>query len=147
MVYFTQVNNNNCFAFAKDGSGVLHELKFGAAFMGFVQLSPEYKRPFSQPALITPNTKWAVTPSEIFYFTSGSTVYRYNPLNQEIKPLVTDFGGKAVSMIKVIDNGITLLAGVEGSLYYLDINTGKFGDVIKKINGIPGAPVDVAIRK
>jgi hypothetical protein len=147
MVYFAQVNNNNCFAFAKDGSGVLQELKFGAAFMGFVKLSPEYKRPFSQPALITPDTKWAVSPAEIFFFSSGSTIYRYNPLNQEIKPLVTDFGGKAVSMVKVIDNGNTLLTGTEGSLYYLDISTGKFGDIIKKTDGIPGAPIDVAFRK
>ena len=147
MVYFTQVNNSNCFAFAKDGNGVLQELKFGAAFMGFIKLSPEYKRPFSQPALITPDTKWAVTPAEVFFFTSGSTIYRYNPLNQEIKPLTADFGGKAVSMIKVIDNGNVLLAGTEGSLYHLDISTGKFGDVIKKIDGIPGAPVDATIRK
>lgn len=147
MVYFTQVNNNNCFAFARDAAGTLHELKFGAAFMGFIKLSPEYKRPFSQPALITPDTKWAATPAEIFFFTSGATIYRYNPLNQEIKPLVTDFGGKAVSMIKVVENGNVLLAGVEGALYHLDISTGKLGEVLKKIEGIPGAPVDATIRK
>jgi outer membrane protein assembly factor BamB len=147
LVYFTQVNNSNCFAMGKDANGVLQELKFGAAFMGFVNLSPEYKRPFSQPSLITATTKWAATPSEIFYFTSGATVYRYNPLNQEIKPLVTDFGGKNVSMIKVIENGTVLLAGTEGTLYHLDISTGKLGEVLKKIDGIPGAPVDATIRK
>lgn len=147
LIYFTQVNNSNCFAMGKDANGVLQELKFGAAFMGFVNLSPEYKRPFSQPSLITATSKWAATPSEIFFFTSGATVYRYNPLNQEIKPLVTDFGGKNVSMIKVIENGNILLAGVEGSLYHLDISTGKLGEVLKKIDGIPGAPVDATIRK
>lgn len=147
LIYFTQVNNSNCFAMGKDANGVLQELKFGAAFMGFVNLSPEYKRPFSQPSLITPTTKWAATPSEIFYFTSGATVYRYNPLNQEIKPLVTNFDGKNVSMIKVIENGNVLLAGTEGTLYHLDISTGKLGEVLKKIDGIPGAPVDATIRK
>ncbi len=31
---------------------------------------------------------------EVFYFTSGDKIYRYNPTNQDIRPLVTDFGGK-----------------------------------------------------
>jgi hypothetical protein len=143
---FVQVNNNNCFAIGKAADGTIYEIKFGAAFMGFVQLNPIYKRPFVKPSLISADTKWAVTPGEVFYFNSGSTIYRYNPLNEEVKPLTTDFGGKAVTMVKLSPDGNTLTAGVEGSLYYLDISTGKFGDVIKKIDGIPGAPIDVAQR-
>jgi hypothetical protein len=146
LLHFQQINDNNCFAFGKAADGTLYEVKFGADFMGYVQLSPLYKRTFAQPALITATTQWAGTPSEIFYFTSGDKVYRYNPLNQEIKPLVTNFEGKAVSMIKVTDNGNTLIAGVDGAVYFLDISTGKFGDVLKKYNGIPGAPVDVVVR-
>jgi hypothetical protein len=143
---FVQVNNNNCFAVGKGPDGGIYELKFGVAFMGFIKISPLYKRPFIKPELISANTKWAVTPAEIFYFNAGSTIYRYNPLNEEVKPLITDFGGKTVTMVKLLPDGNTLVAGVEGSLYYLDISTGKFGDIIKKIDGIPGAPIDVTQR-
>jgi hypothetical protein len=146
LLHFQQIGGINCFAFGKAADGTIYELKFGAAFMGFIQLSPQYKRAFAQPELITPLTKWAGAPGEIFYFNSGDKVYRYNPLNQEIRPLVTDFGGKTVSMVKMIDNGNTLVAGVEGSLYFLDVSTGKFGDILKKYDGIPGAPVDIAIK-
>ncbi|WP_276481792.1 PKD-like family lipoprotein [Paraflavitalea pollutisoli] len=146
LLYFTQVNNGNCFALGKDASGTLKEIKFGAAFMGFIQLRAEYIRTFAQPALIKPDTKWAFAPAEIFYFTSGDKIYRYNPLNQDIRALVTDFGGKAVTMLKFIDGGNTLLAGTAGSLYQLDVSTGKFGEIIKKQDGIPGNTIDAVIR-
>ncbi|WP_207515362.1 PKD-like family lipoprotein [Longitalea luteola] len=146
LLHFQQIGGNNCFAFGKAADGTLYELKFGADFMGFIQLSPQYKRAFAQPGLITPLTRWAGAPGEIFYFNSGDKIYRYNPLNQEIRPLITDFGGKTVSMVKMIDNGNTLVAGIEGSLYFLDVSTGKFGDIVKKYDGIPGAPVDIAIK-
>jgi len=146
LLYFTQVNDGNCYALGKDASGNLKEIKFGAAFMGFIQLRPEYIRNFIQPALITPTTKWAFAPSEIFYFTSGDKIYRYNPTNEDIRPLTTNFNGKVVTMIKLIDGGNTLLAGTEGSLYQLDVSTGKFGDIIKKQDGIPGQTIDVVIR-
>jgi hypothetical protein len=146
MIYFTQVNGNNCFAFAKGTDGNIYELKFGAAFMGFIQLSPEYKRVFAQQSLINADTKWAASPSEIFYFSSNDKIYRYNPLNQETKPLTVNFGGKKVTMVKLIDGGNTLLAGVEGSFYHLDVSTGKLGDVLKKVDGIPGSPIDAVIK-
>jgi hypothetical protein len=146
LLHFQQINDNNCFAFGKDANGDLYELKFGAAFMGFVQLTPMHKRLFAHASLVTPTTQWVGTPSEVFYFTSGDKIYRYNPLNQEILPLTTDFGGKNVSMIKAVDNGNTLIAGVEGSVYFLDISVGKFGDVLKRIDNVPGIPVDVTVR-
>lgn len=147
LIHFQQINNNNCFAFGKAADGKLYEVKFGAAFMGFIQLSPEYKRLFSRADLVTPTTQWAGAPSEVFYFTSGDKIYRYNPLNQDVTALTTNFGGQAVSMIKVADNGNTLIAGVEGTVYFLDISPGKFGDVLKKFEGIPGNPIDVAVRQ
>lgn len=147
LLHFQQINDNNCFAFGKAADGTVYEIKFGAAFKGFVELSPVYKRAFSQPALITPTTKWDGSLSEVFYFSSGDKVYRYNPLNQEIKPLVADFGGKAVTMVKITDGGNTLVAGVDGTVFFLDISTGKFGDVIKTLTGIPGAPIDIAVKK
>ncbi|HWB92444.1 MAG TPA: hypothetical protein VG605_11345, partial [Puia sp.] len=147
MVDFEQINDQNCYAFGVAANDTLYEVKFGAAFMGFIQLSPQYKRPFPRADLITPATKWASTPSEIFYFSSGSTIYSYNPLNQQVAPLATDFGGQAVTMVKVTDGGNTLIAGVNGTVYFLDIRTGRNGQIIKQINGVPGLPVDVAVRE
>jgi hypothetical protein len=139
----------NSFAFGKAADGTVYELKFTAAYMGFVQITPIYKRPFPQPALITPTTKWAGTPGgkELFYFTSGDKIYRYEPSTQDLQPLTINFGGKNVTMIKVSADDQTMIAGVEGSLYYLDISTNILGSLIKKIDGIPGSPIDVVERK
>jgi hypothetical protein len=143
LTHFQQIADANCFAFGKAADGTLYEMKFGAEFVGVVKLVPLYKRAFPQPALIKPDTKWVGTRGEVFYFTSGDKIYRYNPTNQDIRPLITDFGGNAVTMVKLADNENTLIAGTEGAVYYLDINTGKFGDIFRKYTGIPGAPVDV----
>jgi hypothetical protein len=146
MVDFEQINDQNCYAFGVAANDSLYELKFGTAFMGFIQLSPQYKRPFIRPDLITPNTKWASSPAEIFYFSSGSSIYSYNPLNQQVAALATSFSGQAVTMIKVTDGGNTLIAGAGNTVYFLDISTGRNGQVLKQINGVPGSPVDVVVR-
>lgn len=145
LITMMQVNKGNCFLFGKSSDGTLYELKFSVNFTGPFQVTTLYKRAFPQPALITATTKWQATDDEMFYFNSGSKVYRYNPTNQNLTALTTDFGGKDVTMIKLVDQN-TLVAGVEGSLYYLNISTGKNGDLIKKIDGIPGSPVDIAVR-
>jgi PKD domain-containing protein len=143
LIHFQQINDNNLFAFGKAADGTLYEIKSGVAFIGVVKLSPLYKRAFPQPSLITPTTKWAGSQAEVFYFTSGDKIYRYNPTNQDLRALTTDFGGKAVTMVKLTDSDNTLIAGVDGAVYYLDVSTGKFGDIIRKYTGIPGSPVDV----
>lgn len=145
MLDFEQINDQNCYAFGM-ANDTLYELKFGAAFMGFVQLSPQYKRPFVRPDLITPTTKWASSPAEVFYFSSGSTIYSYNPVNQQVTPLAMNFNGQAVTMVKVTNGGNTLIAGVSGTVYFLDISTGKNGQLVNQINNVPGSPVDVAVR-
>ncbi len=142
---FEQINDQNCYAFGT-ANDTLYELKFGAAFMGFVQLSPQYKRPFVRPDLITPTTKWASSPAEVFYFSSGSTIYSYNPVNQQVTALAMNFNGQAVTMVKVTNGGNTLIAGVSGTVYFLDISTGKNGQLLSQINNVPGSPVDVAVR-
>ena len=146
LMYFNQINGNNCYAMGRDADGDIYEVKFGAAFMGFIQLSPVYKRPFSRSDLITSNTKWTSTPAEVFYFSSGAKVYRYNPLNEEVKALDADFAGKEVTMVKASPDGSLLYAGVEGSVYVLDISTGKNGVVQATIDNIPGSPVDLVTR-
>jgi len=49
-------------------------------------------------------------------------------------------------MLKVQRGGNLLVAGVEGSVYYLDISVGKTGQVIQQYNGIAGIPKDVIVR-
>jgi hypothetical protein len=144
--HLEQINNNNCYAFGKGANDTIFRLKFGVNFIGVTQFAPMEKKPFPRQDLVSVNTKWTSSPTEIFYFTSGSQIYRYNPLNEEVKVLTTDFGGKAVSMIKAIDDGNTLIAGVEGALYFLDVSTGRFGDIKRKIDGIPGTPVDAVVK-
>ncbi len=131
----------------KDKSdGQVYEYKFG------VKIDPRgisavQKRLFTRPDLITANTKWVLTGTEVFYFASGSQVYRYNPLNEDMRTLSTDFGGKNVSMLKLDEDGETLIAGNEGNLYFLDISTGKNGEIIRKVTGIQGEPVDLYVRE
>ena len=143
--HLEQINNNNCYAFGQMNDSV-YKLKFGVNFIGVTQFAPMEKKAFPRQDLVSVNTKWTSSPTEIFYFTAGAHIYRYNPLNEEVRGLTTDFGGKEVSMVKAIDNGNTLIAGVEGSVYLLDVSTGKFGDIKKKIDGIPGTPVDATTR-
>jgi hypothetical protein len=49
-------------------------------------------------------------------------------------------------MVRVADGGNTLIAGVSGTVYFLNIGTGQNGTLIKQINNVPGAPVDVYQR-
>jgi hypothetical protein len=49
-------------------------------------------------------------------------------------------------MIKLKDQN-TLVAGVDGSIYYLDISTGNIGTKIKEIHGLPGKVIDIAFRE
>jgi hypothetical protein len=148
LLYIHQIGADAIYAFGKGADGKLYDLKFRTAFMGFIQLAPEYKQEFPQPSLITATTKWAgsISKGELFYFTSGDKIYSYSPSNQQITQLTTDFGGKNVSMIKLADDE-HLIAGVEGSLYWLDVSTGVLGKVIKKIDGIPGEPIDIVEKK
>ncbi len=143
---FEQINDQNVYAFGRKANDSIYEIKFGAAFIGVIQLSPVYKRPFPHPELITPQTLWGSSPGEVFYFSSGSSIYRYNPLNQDLQPLTTDFGGKAVTMLRMTDKGNTIIAGVDGTVFFLDVSTGRNGNITRRIDGIPGSPVDVTVR-
>jgi len=143
---FEQINDQNVYAFGRAANDSIYEVKFGAAFIGVIQLSPAYKRPFPHPELITPQTLWGSSPGEVFYFSSGSSIYRYNPLNQDLQPLATDFGGKAVTMLRMTNQGNTIIAGVDGSVFFLDVSTGRNGNITRRIDDIPGSPVDVTVR-
>lgn len=147
MLDFEQINAGNCYMFGKDANGTVYELEFGAVFQGIIQVNPIHKRLFARQDLIKADTKWASSPKEIFFFTSGSTIYEYNPVNESFKPLTTDFGGKPITMLKASDDGNTLTAGVDGSVFFLDVSTGKYGDVIRRIDNVPGSPIDAYVRE
>ena len=50
-------------------------------------------------------------------------------------------------MLKASTDGNTLTTGVDGSVLFLDVSTGKYGDVIRRIDNIPGSPMDVYVRQ
>ncbi|RFM32476.1 PKD-like family lipoprotein [Chitinophaga silvisoli] len=147
LIHMEQINSGDCFAYCKGSDGVVYELKFTVSFTTSpYTFTPVHKRAFIQQALINESTKWQAAINGVLYIASGEKVYRYNPLNQEVRALETTFGGNAVSMIKLSDNQDTLIAGAGNSLYYMDISTGKYGVLSKTITGIPGQPVDMAWR-
>ena len=147
LLHMEQINGNDVYAFMKAPVGTVYECKFGINFNGPFQITPISKKPFVQQDLITPSVKITASQTGIFYLAAGNKVYRYNPLNEELRALTTDFGSKDITMLKLTENDNTLIAGVEGKLYFLDVSTGKFGDVIRQVSGLPGSPVDIAIRK
>lgn len=147
LVHLQEINGGLCYAYARaPGNDTLYEMKFDAEFNGPFTFQTYWKRPFIRQDLITPGMLWQSTPNEILYFTNGATIYRYNPTNQQVVALNASFGGKNVTMLKVSDDGNTLYAGVDGSIYYLNISTGNNGTVTKEIDGLPGTVIDMAIR-
>ncbi|MBL0742994.1 PKD-like family lipoprotein [Chryseolinea lacunae] len=143
LVYMQMLTGESTYAFFRNTDGTLQEAKFmhvpGMIF-------PKSYRVFSGSNLVDANTKWQGSFLEIIYFTSGSNIYRYNPLNQDLQRIEQDFGGKNITMLKLIDNDL-LVAGVEGALYYMDVSAGKYGDLLKKVGNIPGNPIDIVIRR
>jgi len=147
--HMDKFNDNECYAFC-DSAGSVRELRFGLEFMdpGKDPVFHAYaKRKPVIAAQINASTVWAASPVGVFFFTQGDKIFRYNPLNQEVKPLATSFDGKTIGMLKILENGNKLLVGASGSIAYLDISVGHNGDKIKQIDGIPGIPVDVIIRE
>jgi hypothetical protein len=143
LLYLKNINSQTTYAFGKDAGGNIQEYKFMDVPNLFF---PQYQRTFAGANLVRADTKWQASTAEIFYFTSDDKIYRYNPTNQEVRALDATFPGKSICMIKLVEDGL-LLAGTEGQLHYLDVSTGKNGNVLKTVEKIPGSPVDVVIRK
>lgn len=134
-----------------EGDNNIYELSFSVDMMDYQNRTVKaiYKRVFKGSSLIKPDTKWQKSAVDVFYFTSNDKIYRYNPVNEELRALDADFGGKKVTMIKLstTTEGDVLTAGVDGSLMLLDVSVGKNGNITKVITGIPGSPVDIVTRK
>jgi hypothetical protein len=146
LLHIEQLNNTDCYAYCKASDGKIYELHFTVKFTGPFEFNALGKRIFSRPDLITPATKWQGAKNGLIYMAAGSKVYRYNPINEDMKELLTDFGGKTISMIKLSESEESLMVGTEGTIYYLDITTGKNGSLLKKQEGIPGTPIDITNR-
>ena len=147
---FMQAVSGTSYAFIKDDAGNIWEYSFVVALDDYNNrtISPINKRAFAGASYVQSDTKWQKSQLDVFYFTSGSTIYRYNPINQQVRALNANLGGKKVTMIKLSPDGKTLMAGVDGSIYYLDISVGKDGSTLSQptINGLPGAPVDMVTQ-
>lgn len=146
LVKLIQLNNTDCYAYVKNQEGKLYELKFNVKFTGPFTFTAQQKREFIRPDLVTANTKWQGAKNGVIYIASGTKVVRYNPVNQEVKDLATNFDGKEITMLKLSEDEETLMVGTEGTIWFTNIKTGEGGSLIKKIEGIPGSPVDMASR-
>jgi len=136
------------YAFFKASDGSIYELAFTYQFDSVNRkIKAEYKRIFKGASLINADTKWQRNSLNVFYFTSNDKIYRYNPLNEDLRALDADLGGKKISMLKISADDNTLTVGTSGSVYTVDVSVGKNGVITQTINGIPGAPVDIVIRK
>ncbi|GAA4311863.1 hypothetical protein GCM10023149_06960 [Mucilaginibacter gynuensis] len=137
------------YAFYKTEDGTVNELSFSIDMNEYFTkrvISPSYKRVFKGASLINADTKWQRSDVDLFYFTSNDKIYRFNPINEDLRVLPVDFGGKKVSMLKLNGDGTELTAGIEGALILIDVSVGSNFKTIKTINGIPGTPVDVVSK-
>ncbi len=146
---FMQAQMGQSYAYIKDTDGKLYELSFVVNMANYAQraILVNYKKEFKGAALVKDDTQWQKSAVDVFYFTSEDKIYRYNPLNEDLRTLDLNTGGKKVTMIKLSADGSTLTAGAQGTLYTLDVSVGKNGAVINTISGIPGNPIDVVTRK
>jgi len=146
---FMQTGQSGTFyAFFKATDGNIYELGFSYSFDSVNRkIKAESKRLFKGAAFINGDTKWQRNSLNVFYFTFNDKIYRYNPLNEDLRLLDADFSGKKISMLKISADDNTLTVGTLGTVYSLDVSVGKNGVITQTITGIPGEPVDIVIRK
>ncbi|MBD1426993.1 PKD-like family lipoprotein [Sphingobacterium arenae] len=147
LVQIVQINSADTYAYMQDANGQIFELKFTAAFTeNPFTFSPLHKRLFARQEWIHADTKMLATQNGYIYIAAENKIFRYNPLNQQILELEANFT-HPVTMLKLDDDQNTLIAGSGNSIYYLDIRTGRNGNITGEINGIPGQPIDMVWRK
>jgi len=146
LLHMVQINNKDTYAFVKDDSGSVYELKFTANFNGPFLVTANHKKLFVHQEWISANTKMVASRIGYIYVGYQNKVFRYNPLNQQVQELKVNIQSP-VSLLKLDDDENTLIVGAGSSLYYMDIQIGKDGQLLKKIDGIPGDIVDLTWRK
>jgi hypothetical protein len=147
LIQMIHVNNTNVYAYMKDSGGQIFELQLNPRIdeNRLYNIEAKQKRLFTHPEWITAETKIITTRNGNMYIAYQEKVYRYNPVNGLVQPLTTDFKTK-VTMLRLGSDEDTLIVGAGNSIYYCAIATGKDGNLIKQIDGIPGNPIDIAIR-
>jgi hypothetical protein len=145
LIFMHNTDGGASYAFFRS-NGTVTELSFSYPVGSERAFKATGKRVFKGASLVSDNTKWVANSINVFYFTAGDKVYRYNPINEDLRVLSADFGGKALTMLKISYNDNVLTVGTSGSVYFLDVRVGEPGNIIKTINGIPGAPVDIITR-
>jgi hypothetical protein len=145
MIFMNATEGGASYAFFKTNGNVT-ELSFSYPVGSDRAFKATRKRVFKGASLIGDDTKWVANSIDVFYFSSKDKIYRYNPINEDLRMLSADFGGKAVTMLKISQDDNTLTVGTSGSVFTLDVSVGKTGNITKTINGIPGAAVDMIIK-
>ena len=146
LLHLQQIAGGLCFGYFKAANDSIYECSMNTNFNGPFEFEALSKRPFVRQDLISASTLMTATTSQILFFSFQDKVYRYNPINESISAVATDFGGKTVTMVKLQDQQ-TLVVAAESTLYFLDIRTGHNGTLLYKIDGIPGKVIDMAFRE
>lgn len=146
LIFMNAPEAGTSYAYFKVNGG-LTELSFSYPVGNDRSFKAIGKRAFKGASLVDDNTKWVANSINIIYFTAKDKIYRYNPINEDLRVLTADFAGKTVSMLKISADDNTLTVGTAGTVFTLDIGVGKTGNIIKTINGIPGSPVDILSRQ
>jgi hypothetical protein len=145
---FMRAVSGNSYAYFRSPTGETYEYGFNLAMDDYNNraITPLHKKVFKGSALVKEDTKWVKSPVDIFYFSSDDKIYRYNPINEDIRQLTADLGGKKVTMLQLSGDGNELRVGVPGAMLRLDVRVGETGKILNTISGIPGNPVDLVVK-
>lgn len=146
LIQMVQINSSDIYAYMKDDAGKIYELKFKTDFVREFKFEALQKKLFSHSEWIHADTKMVASRVGYIYIAYQDKVFRYNPLNEQVQELQMAFKS-TVTLLKFDESEETLIVGAGGSLYYLAVQVGKNGELIKKIDGIPGDLVDITWRK
>lgn len=147
LIFMKAGESGTSYAYFREADGNTYELMFSYKLTGTdKEITPGHKRIFKGSTSVNADSKWVRNNLNVFYFSSNDKIWRYNPVNESLTELVANFNGKKVTMLKISDDGNTLTAGTNGSVYTLDVTVGKDGNITKTINGIPGDAIDVVVR-
>ena len=150
LLFMKPAEGGSSYAYFKAADGTVYELNFTYPY---VPANSEIryfkawnKRVFKGASAVSADSKWVRNSLNILYFSSNDKIYRYNPTNEDLRTLNSDFGGKKITMMKISNDDNTLTVGVSGSIYSVDLRAETMGNIKSTINGIPGAPVDMIIK-
>ncbi|MFD2594523.1 PKD-like family lipoprotein [Sphingobacterium griseoflavum] len=146
LLHMVQINNSDTYAYMKSIDGGIYELKFNVNFNGPFTFTAAHKRLFKYAEFIDQDTKMLCTRNGNIYIAHRNRLFRYNPISEQLTALNTTFN-TPISMLKLDDDEQTLIVGAGSSIYYLDIQVGRDGDLLGQIQGIPGKPIDMTWRK